>query len=68
MLFLSGAADRHVPPDAARAAFGDLNRIWTAAGAAQALETAFDDAGHVFTTTAQARAFGVLERRLGRPD
>lgn len=68
MLFLSGTADRHVPPDAARAAFGDLNLIWTAAGAPQALETAFDDAGHVFTPAAQARAFGFLERRLGRPN
>ncbi len=68
MLFLSATADRHVPPDAARAAFGDLNRIWAAAGAPEALETGFDDAGHVSTTTAQARAFGFLERRLGRPD
>jgi dienelactone hydrolase len=64
MQFLSGTHDPHFPAAAARAAFGDLQRIWRAAGAAQALDTALVDAAHVFTAGQQARASAFLERHL----
>lgn len=61
MLFLAGAKDRHCPPEAAQRAFGDLRRIWHAAGAPDALETETSDVGHVFSASQQARAFAFLE-------
>ena len=70
--FLSGRRDPHFPAATAAAAFGDLRRIWRAAGAPRALDTGLDDAGHVFTAGQQARAFAFLERSLPaldpRPD
>ena len=68
MLFLSGLSDRHFPPDIAQPAFEDLHRIWSAAGAPGALETAFHEAGHVFPSAAQTRAFAFLDRALRRRD
>jgi dienelactone hydrolase len=62
MQFLSGSHDRHFPIGTAEAAFGQLRRIWHAAGASAALETCITSAGHVFTTEQQASAFAFLER------
>ncbi|TPE51701.1 dienelactone hydrolase family protein [Amaricoccus solimangrovi] len=59
---VSGAEDRHVPEAAARQAFGDLARIWAAAGAPRALETEIAPGGHVFTAEQQARAIAFLAR------
>ena len=66
MLFLSGRDDRHFPAPVAEAAFGDLRRIWRAAGASAALETRLVPGGHVFPAAAQALAFEVLARPGGR--
>lgn len=62
MLFLSGRSDPHFPAAVAEAAFGDLRRIWRAAGAPAALETGFTEGGHVLSGDAQARAFDFLGR------
>jgi dienelactone hydrolase len=64
MLFLSGRSDRHFPAAVAEAAFGDLQRIWQAAGTHGALTTRFVDGGHGFAADAQALAFEFLVRRL----
>ena len=64
MLFLSGRHDRHFPAEVAEAAFGDLRRIWRAAGAGSALGTEITDGAHVFTLAQQARAVAFLERSL----
>jgi dienelactone hydrolase len=60
MQFLCGTRDPHFPATAAAAAYDDLRRIWRAAGAPRALDTALTDAGHVFTAEQQALAFAFL--------
>jgi dienelactone hydrolase len=64
MLFLSGRRDRHFPAEAAERAFGDLRRIWRAAGAGAALGTEITDGAHAFTLAQQARATAFLEGAL----
>ncbi len=64
MLFMAGRRDRHFPEASVVAAFDDLGRIWQAAGASSALETAVAESGHVFTAGQQALAFRFLERSL----
>lgn len=61
----SGALDRHFPEAAARTAFGDLARIWRAAGAGDALETEIGPEGHVFTAEQRRRACDFLARSGG---
>jgi dienelactone hydrolase len=64
MQVLSGVDDPHFPPAVAERAFGDLRRIWQAAGAPHALDVAIMDGAHVLTAAQQARAFAFLERSL----
>jgi hypothetical protein len=64
MPFLSGGDDRHFPADVAERAFGDLRRIWQAAGAGPVLHTEIVDGAHVFGLGQQAPAGAFLERAL----
>jgi hypothetical protein len=64
MLFLSGGRDRHFPAEAAERAFGDLRRIWQAAGAGPAPGPAINAGAKAFTPPPRAPAAAFLERVL----
>jgi dienelactone hydrolase len=61
-LFFSGRQDRHFPESIVADAFHQMQRLWTAAGAGDALQTRFSQAGHVFTAAQQDDAIDFLDR------
>ena len=65
MLLLAGEQDALFPPDAVRAAYTSMGRVWAAWKAGDRFQTRFWPGGHVFEQDQQVFAFDWLDRLWG---
>lgn len=65
MLLLAGEQDALFPPDAVRAAYTSMGRVWAAWKAGDRFQTRFWPGGHVFEQDQQVFAYDWLDRQWG---